>query len=156
MLSDRRLLSGLIGLSMIAVPCRAIAANHPYTSSIANRSSIAEPAWQQAKNPVVTLARDDDEDKDEEHEHHHHWWKHHDHDRDDYYWGGRNRYDYPPSYFSAPEPHGWDAPRRRTYWERRRKVAIRLRRQALSRGDTDAAQRLDRVIEELNQRVRRY
>src|SRR5256885_3545618 len=100
------MLSGLIGLSMIAVPLRAIAATH------SDGSSIAEPAWQQAHTPTVTLARDHDED--EEHEHHGHGWKHdrddneeygehhqgwrptERHDADDYNWGGRYRYNYPP------------------------------------------------------------
>jgi hypothetical protein len=161
MLSKYGFLSGLIGLSMMGLPLRAIGANH------SNHPPIPELAAS-SQNSLVTLARDDDDEN-----HHHHGW-HHDRDHDeeyrehhnrgdwqpegrdagDYNWGGRRRYDYPPSYFAAPAPQGWDAPRRHSYWQNKRQTAVRLRNQALAHGDNGAAERLNGVIHDLNQRIR--
>ena len=167
MLSRSDLISAILGLSVAALPTGAFGANHFNRQPVLPQSSV----WQSRDHsPVlsapVLIAKDhDDDEEDEEHHHHHHWrgnegrW-HGDEGRyrdddDDYNWGGRNRYEYPPSYFSAPASSGWDAPRRQVYLERKRNEAIRLRRRMMEHGDTHAAERLDGVISELNRRLRR-
>jgi hypothetical protein len=146
---------------MTALPAGALAAN-PFNRHPVLPQSLT---WQSPDRSLVLMARDNDDEEHEEHHHHHKWhgdegrWGgdegRYRHDDDDYNWGGRNRYQYPPSYFSAPVSPGWDAPRRQAYLERRRNDAIIMRQRMLSHGDTRAAQRLDDVIGHLNRQLRR-
>jgi hypothetical protein len=108
-------------------------------------STHLQPSWQSPRqdSPMI-LAQQDDQHKWWHHHHHHH-----DFDPDDYNWGGRYRYQYAPGWFGSPPP-GWAMDRRRAYLEQRRQAAINMQQQMLARGDTNAAQRLGTVIDQLN------
>ena len=136
-----RVLSTVVGLSLLGVSSGALAAIHldlPSNQSTA-LSQLAPPGSQ-----LILVDWNDH-------------WRHHHHPNynaspNDYYWGGRYRYQYPPGWFSGP-PSGWATGQRRAYLEQRREVAINMQQQMLARGDTGAAQRLGGVIGQLNREL---
>ena len=107
----KKFLSALAGLSLSGIPLGSMAAvlfNLP--------STRIEPSWQSSRqhSPMI-FAQEDDQ---YEWHHHHH---HQDLDPNDYNWGGRNRYQYAPGWFSSP-PAGWAMDRRRACLKQRRQV----------------------------------
>lgn len=159
MWSKKGVLCALTGLSLFGIPSGAMTAIHSDLPSTQVTSAWQAPS---PHSPVV-LAQEDNQQQWREH---HYGSDHHDHDRDhhnadwdhhrldpnDYNWGGRNRYQYTPGWFSPP-PSAWAGDRRRAYLKERRQVAINMQRQMLARGDTAAAQRLGAVIGQLNNQL---
>jgi len=156
---EKRVLSAVVGLSMLGIPPSLMAAGHfdqPQTRTAS--------AWQVPSQHSPVLLADED-DKHEGRRHHHDWdhhdrdeghhdndWHRHHWDADDYNWGSRNRYQYTPGWFNGPPP-GWARNRRRAYLEQRRGAAIVMQRQMWARGDRDAANRLGEVISDLNNQL---
>jgi hypothetical protein len=142
MKSRKKFLSALAGLSLLGIPLGSMAG-----VQFSLPSTRVEPSWQSSRqhSPMIFAQ----EDNQYEWHHHHH---HHDVDPNDYNWGGPNRYQYAPGWFSSP-PSGWAMDRRRAYLEQRRQVAINMQQQMLARGDTKAAQRLGTTIGQLNSQL---
>jgi hypothetical protein len=148
MWSKKRVLSAIVGFSMVGMSSGVVAAIHvdpPSTQSVVQ----SHAASQQSR---IVLTNWDE----------YHGWRHHYHPAyappanltaNDYNWGGRYRYQYPPGWFSGP-PSAWGTSQRRAYLEQRREVAINLQQQMLARGDVNAAQRLGNVIGQLNRELR--
>lgn len=140
MLSKNRILCAMIGGVMVALPIRAVAADHLDSNALARahaariESSVA---------PRTQLADDE-----------HHRWRHHD-DDDDYDWGGHHRYQYPPSYFAAPPPARYGMSDRRAWLVERRRNAEYMKRRMMAQGDSKAADRLQGEIDHLNTQIRR-
>jgi hypothetical protein len=142
MWSKKRVLSAIVGFSLLGISPAAFAAVH-----VAPPTRVAS-SWQvQPQNSPILLAEWD----------YYHGWRHHHNPNDpnynvnpnDYYWGGKNRYQYAPGWFNGP-PSGWAMNQRRAYLEQRRAVAINMQQEMLARGDTNAARRLGGVIGQLN------
>jgi hypothetical protein len=141
MWSKARVLSAVVGLSLLGVSSGAVAAIH-----LDVRSNQSAPLSQMPSPGSRTIVADWNE----------YQWRHHHHpsnvNPNDYNWGGRNRYRYPPGWFSGP-PSGMATRQRRAYLEQRREAAINMQQQMLARGDTKAAERLGGVIGQLNQEL---
>ncbi len=154
MKSKRRVLTALIGLSLLSIPPGAMAAVHSDRPSTQVTSVSQVPSQH---SPIV-LAYEDDEQQwrqhhqDHDRDHHNAYWDHHHLNQNDYNWGGQHRYQYAPGWFNSP-PSGWAGDRRREYLEERRRAAINMQQQMLARGDTNAAQRLGVVIGQLNSQL---
>lgn len=152
MLRRNQILCAMVGGVMIALPVRARAADHhePGMEIHQHAARIEIPA----RAPSVQLA-DDDDDEYHEHHHGHGWYKHHhDDDDDDYNWGGRHRYQYPPSYFGAPPPASYNPTQRYEWLQQRRRNALYMKGVMERQGDYAAASRLQNEIDSLNTQLR--
>jgi hypothetical protein len=166
----KKVLSAMIGLGLLAVPAGALAAEHYYRPVAPHSYAWRAPA---AHSPFV-LAQDDwhhHHDYDANHPNydanhpdwHHHdsqYWQHHQppppaYNPNDYNWGGRYRYQYPPSYFSRPMPSGYNSSQRRDNLLHQRQMAEAMMQQAQARGDTGAQSRLASTIATINSELRR-
>jgi len=143
MWSKRRVVSAIVGFSLLGVSPAAIAAVH-FDPASTRVTSMPQASFQHTQ---ILLA-----DWNEYHPWHHH---HHPNNSNynvnpnDPYWGTKYRYQHPQEWFNSP-PSGWATGQRRAYLEQRRQVAINMQQQMLARGDTKAAQRLGGVIGQLN------
>ena len=114
MKSKRRVLTALIGLSLLSIPPGAMAAVHSDRPSTQVTSVSQVPSQH---SPIV-LAYEDDEQQwrqhhqDHDRDHHNAYWDHHHLNQNDYNWGGQHRYQYAPGWFNSP-PSGWAGDRRR-------------------------------------------
>jgi hypothetical protein len=141
MRSKIRVLSAVIGLSMLGAPVGAMAAAVQLDRSAVESTSMWQASPQHS--PIVLADWWDDWN------HHHHQDQDHRWNPNDYKWGGQHRYQYAPAWFNPP-PHEWADDRRRAYLLQRRQVAITMQREMWAKGDTNAANRLGAVIAQLD------
>jgi len=144
MWSKRRVLSAIVGFSLLGVSPAAIAAVR-FDPPSAQVRSVPQPSFRHSQ----ILLADWNEYHPWHHHHHHPNNANYNVNPNDPYWGTKNRYQYAPGWFNTP-PSGWATNQRRAYLEQRRQVAINMQQQMLARGDTKAAQRLGGVIGQLN------
>ena len=147
MWSKRRVLSAIVGFSVLGISPGAIASIHVHPA--ATQAVILSQATLQHSRIVLA---DWDEYHHRRHHHHPPYTPYPNLDSNDYNWGGRYCYQYPPAWFGGP-PSGWEMSQRRAYLEQRRDVAINMQQQMLARGDVNAAQRLGSVIGQLNREL---
>jgi hypothetical protein len=146
MWSKRRVLSAIVGFSLLGISRATMAAVHFDPAS--TQETSAQASFQHSQILLADWSE-------------HYPWHHHHHNPNnpngpnynsnpnDYYWGTKYRYQYAPGWFNSP-PSGWATNQRRLYLEQRRQVAINMQQQMLARGDVKAAQRLSGVIGQLN------
>jgi hypothetical protein len=148
MLSKKKVLSAIIGMTMLALPASGLAfnySNRAYNGRLYTNDYHGARAY---PNAPLQLAQD---------EHHHDVDAQHPRtwDNDDYRWGGSYRYHHPPAYYSAAPPTGYSGSQRHDYLLQRRAVAYQDMREMQARGDTAAANRLAQAIQQINVQIAR-
>ena len=173
----RNLVGVLAGLVCLALPASALAqmATNPgvrFMPPVRSQHRICDADGDDCRSvPNAPAGYHQQCDRDRDHcwwvsNNQHNWNSHYacDADGDDchwtqgygsQYWRTRGGYDYGPpfAWYRAEPPGHFSLQRRREWLIKRRRIAYSEMQKMRSRGDTDAQQRLQSVIEELNSRI---